>query len=541
METRRIHEGRFASIFSLMRDGREMAKELRHAGAGASAAIRPYVQFVDGEVRCEHTGLRLVDIWRYFRHTWANPYKSVPGRSMMILVRDAAAPVHPVIGIAALSSAVVGHSVRDEFIGWTFEEVVARIAERPAGQVVRWMRRIVDDGIAELFKGDLLEDQTLTLKGVRSPSLEMVARLESQSKQDREKHYRNMQGSDYKQNVDVRTEPNEYWERQARWPLFRAKREQELAALLGVRMVLDRLLGGKPTAAKITEFLKDGEGKWALARLIRKAKSDRVGTAIADLTVCGAIPPYNEVLGGKLVAMLATSPEVVAEYLRRYGKTPSIIASSMAGRRVVRAADLVYISTTSLYGRRPNQYDRIQIPIACVGGGGEGGLRYEFLGETRGIGTFHFSGGTVEAMDILAAQTTQGQRVNSIFGEGVNPRLRKIRDALDELGLSSNEFLDHGAPRLVYGVRLIENLPEYLMAMAKKPQYILSSRRPVEVTKKIAEWWFGRWCVPRLQRADEVLPRIAAHNLIHPIRHGARVPMPVEDPEQGRLFGERGH
>jgi hypothetical protein len=35
---------------------------------------------------------------------------------------------------------------------------------------------------------------------------------------------------------------------------------------------------------------------------------------MADITVCGAVQPYNAVLGGKLVAMLSASPEVVQAY-----------------------------------------------------------------------------------------------------------------------------------------------------------------------------------------------------------------------------------
>jgi Druantia protein DruA len=93
------------------------------------------------------------------------------------------------------------------------------------------------------------------------------------------------------------------------------------------------------------------------------SKAGRVGTAIADLTVCGALPPYNEILGGKLVAAMMASPEVVREYRRSYGETPSVIASSMAGKTVVRPAELVFIGTRSLYGRRPSQYDRISIPL----------------------------------------------------------------------------------------------------------------------------------------------------------------------------------
>ena len=51
--------------------------------------------------------------------------------------------------------------------------------------------------------------------------------------------------------------------------------------------------------------------------------SHALPSAIADLTICGAIPPYNEVLGGKLVAMLMMSPEVVAEYRRRDAGVPN--------------------------------------------------------------------------------------------------------------------------------------------------------------------------------------------------------------------------
>src|SRR4051812_28501983 len=49
--------------------------------------------------RPEFTGLRLMDVWRYFRHTWTNQYTSVPGRTMVFLVRDRASENHPVIGI----------------------------------------------------------------------------------------------------------------------------------------------------------------------------------------------------------------------------------------------------------------------------------------------------------------------------------------------------------------------------------------------------------------------------------------------------------
>jgi hypothetical protein len=523
METNRFYGGKSVSVFSLMRDGRDLAQKLR----AGEQAIQPYVQFVRGEEKCQLTGLRLVDIWRYFRHTWATPYKSIPGRSMMVIVRDRAAKFHPVIGIAALSSATVGLTVRDEAIGWTFRKVATRVMADPSPRYAHWMLKITDEAIQEIFKDDLLADAegVLDLKNMKTPTVEMVQQLVVNARQHRKEHYRYMQAGDYKDTEDANEVLPADWEDKAKSLLFRAKREQELANLFQVRISLNTHFGSKVTPAKVKEFLATREGKVALTKLIRKAKADRVGTVIADLTICGAVPPYGEVLGGKLVAMLMISPEVAAEYHRRYKKSPSIIASSMAGRPIQRPSNLVYISTTSLYGRRPNQYDRITVPVERIEPGTGGSLKYVYLGRTKGIGTFQFSKQTMDEMKTLIEQTSEGQRVNSVFGEGVNPRLRKIRDGLDELGLPSNALLDHGAPRLVYGVSLIENLADYLLGIDAKPAYVLRGSSTLGATQRISEWWFERWGRPRTEK-PEVLEQIAQHTPVYPVRHGARVKLP---------------
>ncbi len=226
--------------------------------------------------------------------------------------------------------------------------------------------------------------------------------------------------------------------------------------------------------------------------------------------------------------MLMVGPEVTAEYRRRYGGLPSVIASSMAGRPVRRPADLAFIGTTSLYGQRPSQYDRISIPRDPRSPDSPPGLRYEYLGRTRGIGTFHFNDRTVAELALLLAQSKRGQQVNSVFGEGVNPRLRKVRDGLDALGLPSDDLLNHGGPRLVYGVELTENARAYLLGMERRPRYVLGQNSPKQWTQRIAQWWMRRWLLPRIGRQD-VLERVAAHNFVQPIRHGARVDFPEED------------
>lgn len=135
----------------------------------------------------------------------------------------------------------------------------------------------------------------------------------------------------------------------------------------------------------------------------------------------------------------------------------------------------------------------------------------------------------------MLAQSQRGQQVNSVFVEGVNPRLHNIRNGLAELELPADELLNHGAPRLVYGLSLISNLRDYLLGIDAQPKYLLPQKDAQAVTQGIVRWWLQRWVAKRVQRAD-VFERLDQQRLVHPIQHGARVPLPRTDIDQGLLF-----
>jgi hypothetical protein len=281
--------------------------------------------------------------------------------------------------------------------------------------------------------------------------------------------------------------------------------------------------------------MADSEGRWAARQIARKAKADRMGTMLAEISVCGAIAPYNHLLGGKLVAMLMTSPEVSAAYARRYGRLPSLIASGMAGRPIVRSAELALLMTTSLYGAGSSQYNRLSIPCKGVGGT-VGAVRFERLGSTRGFGTSQFSDGTIEALTRLVQLRTGGHQVHSIFGEGVNPRLRKIREGLDRLGMPSDRLLVHGSPRLIFGIALAQNTPDLLLGLTDQADLLFAQDDPALRTRQIVRFWQERWLAGRVR--PEVMERVASERLTFPLRHGARVPLPEEqDPQEGLPFG----
>jgi hypothetical protein len=521
MEKRRLGPRGWVSIFSLIRDGKELATALRQPGRRlVPDIINPYIQVVESpQQKCPLTGLRLMDVWRYFRYTWAMPYNSVPGRSMLLLVRDASVENHPIIGIAALGSAIVQLAGRDEWIGWTPRVFLRQIQERPTVSIARWIERQLKASVSDIYKADFLKRGLLTSRDLSTPTDSTIKNLYAAASQGWAVHRKYPSRKDHK----ARAYKGNHWKGQTVLPLFTAKRCETLARLLQVKKAL-RDCKFTPSVAGLRRLVAHSAGRRAIEILLRSAKGQHVGIDMLDITICGAIPPYNPILGGKLVALLLTSPEVVHAYKQRYKDTPSIIASSMAGRTIKRGHNLVLLGTTSLYGERLNQYHRVQIPAGIAGS--KDAIRYTYLGESSGFGSSHLCRETVEELELLIAQSSRGRRVNSIFGEGVSPRLRKIRDGLDMLGFQSDLVLKHGNSRLVYGVPLASNFREILIGLANTPRYALAQTRRKSVSDLIALYWGDRWLSSRLANHPEVLEAVAANDIRLPDHHAARVQLP---------------
>jgi hypothetical protein len=98
---------------------------------------------------------------------------------------------------------------------------------------------------------------------------------------------------------------------------------------------------------------------------------------VMDAFVLGAVPPYSLILGGKLVATLATSREVQSAFWRRYGGRRALISGTRQRHR------LVLLTTTSAYGRS-SLYNRLKL---------EGREVWTRIGETSGHGEFQSARG----------------------------------------------------------------------------------------------------------------------------------------------------
>ena len=199
---------------------------------------------------------------------------------------------------------------------------------------------------------------------------------------------------------------------------------------------------------------------------------------VMDAYVVGAVPPYSQMIGGKLVAALMGSTEVKRAYERKYLARQSVI------RRRNHRARLVLLTTTSALGRS-SIYNRLAIPD---------GPRFLRIGYTKGFGHFHLHGRIFDSLrDHLKARGhpyASGHR----FGMGPNWKLRVARAALEDIGIDGNSILKHGIEREVYVIPLADNWKEVLSGRQKR---VLSLTRSAA---EISRFCLSRWIVPRSNR-----------------------------------------
>lgn len=533
MERPRLTAQGWHSIFSLMRDGEELADALKSARTihdpmerqvALGRTIDPYIEFVDSKATCKQTGLKLYEIWRYFRHSWTTVYKSVPGRSMAILIRDRARPNHPVIGIAALGSSVVQQAVRDKWIGWDKESASTLLCDSPSKKRVRRLMLVLDGLIKEVYKADLLEEGLLTRWAVKRPLQQDIDRLSKASLMAIASHRLYPNTAELKNTNAGRVND---WKKLARTTLFRSKRCKQLALLLSIRLQFETYKVDCLPLSELRKTMRKTSVRKAVGQLIRLMKAERVGINMMDITVCGAVAPYNPILGGKLVCLLLCSPEIVQAYRERYKTHVSVIASSMAAKEIHRDPQLVLMATTSLYGVGSSQYNRLKASADLVGGNEGESVGFLELGKSEGFGSFHFSKETVKVAQALLGRLDGGRKVNSIFGEGVNPLMRKLREALNAVNLPSELVLKHGNRRIIYAVPLARNFRNVLMGIDQRASYIIPTGSGIASTSLLAEYWRERWLNRRIE-SDSVLAEVEKNRLSYPILHRARIALPEE-------------
>lgn len=198
---------------------------------------------------------------------------------------------------------------------------------------------------------------------------------------------------------------------------------------------------------------------------------------VMEAFVVGAVPPYSDLLGGKLVAMLLAAREVRRAFARRYAHKEALIS----GRALT--GQLALITTQSALGRS-SIYNRVRY---------QDRLLLRPLGYTAGYGEFHFANGLYGALSDHATEYCEPTAKAAAWGSGFRNRREVIKKSLVSLGLPT-DWVHHGIRRQVFAVPLAAQTGAFLRGEASRPGWFDVS------AADLATFWRERWLLPRVER-----------------------------------------
>lgn len=204
---------------------------------------------------------------------------------------------------------------------------------------------------------------------------------------------------------------------------------------------------------------------------------------LMDAYVLGAMPPYSHLLGGKLVASLIRTREVVDAFGDKYGDSVGLIS----GER--KCARLLAVTTTSALGRS-SIYNRLQL---------QGRKIFESIGFTSGWGHFHFSGRVFDELRAYLEYAQDEYASGFKFGCGPNWRIRVIRRALERLGMDTN-LARHGFVREVFLCKIASNAEALLRGDGRRVLY-----GGLPTVREASTAALNRWVIPRAERDSRYL------------------------------------
>jgi hypothetical protein len=184
--------------------------------------------------------------------------------------------------------------------------------------------------------------------------------------------------------------------------------------------------------------------------------------------ILGAIPPYNRILGGKLVALTVMYPQVREWFYNKYKHSKSIITE------VQKKPYLIYVDTMGAFGKS-SIYNRL--------------LNWDFIGYTKGQSHIHITANG--SWELIKKVVLPEEFKTYKYGQGPNWKMRILRKGLHELGLSE-EMMSIGWQRGYYRCTLAENWKEYLHGQAKRVKWKQFDKND------LLEYWKTRWVIPRL-------------------------------------------
>ena len=196
---------------------------------------------------------------------------------------------------------------------------------------------------------------------------------------------------------------------------------------------------------------------------------------VMDSYIVGAIPPYNQLLCGKLVACLLKSIEIKDLFNFRYKNSVGLISKKRKNPKLVLITTSSALGRSSIYNRLNIGQRKFMTPVAY----------------TEGWGHFHFSKDILKDFDQLLKRKKHKYYKGYKMGDGSNFKFRKIRVSLDYLNLSKS-LLRHTIKREFFFTPLATNYLDILNKRAKRPDYSL-----LQSVDEVSEMALDRWVLQR--------------------------------------------
>lgn len=192
-----------------------------------------------------------------------------------------------------------------------------------------------------------------------------------------------------------------------------------------------------------------------------------------DVYTLGSIPPYSNLLGGKLVAGLVASKPILESYWSKYAGKQSVMNKQLIEQPLVAA------TTTSAFGRS-SIYNRLKFNDRLLA---------KPIGYTKGYGSIHLEPHLEEIVNLLKSFDLYH---NGGYGKGPKAKWQNIVRALQHLGLSQ-KYLQHGLGREVFLFDFVSNLEDGMSG----GNFGVSINMSVD---KYSHYWLERWAIARSER-----------------------------------------
>jgi hypothetical protein len=222
----------------------------------------------------------------------------------------------------------------------------------------------------------------------------------------------------------------------------------------------------------------------AAVRAIKDVTLNRVHT---EVVICGALPPFGNLLGGKIVAMMMNHPLVRATLDRDIGV---LLAGSFDVLKIEKWLPRFGPLLTTTKGLFPNhsaQYNRVRLPS------GKSTLKLEKLGLTQGQTMSHISDRSMNfAVEINERMGEKG--ISREYGSGGAKRQRILQSAARIVGLDTDSLYAH-VTRPVYGTLFVSNSQGVVLG-GESPEWkdnYMPNQTTEEYETLVMEMWRDKW------------------------------------------------